>query len=339
MAEQISLTFLPVRDDIDPPATQLSAAVRIGDTLIVASDEGGALEVLTEGAQGWVQDERVCLHNLLSLPDGRDGEVDIEGLAVCENWLWVVGSHALKRRKLKGASGKAALTLLNPIHRDANRFLLARLPLKDSRPVQRDGDRRPAMIESGKRSSKLVSWLREDPMLAPFTDLPSKENGLDIEGIAVDGNRVWLGLRGPVLGGRAMVLQLDIRANKRNTLKARKVEGTRRFRKFFLPLQGLGLRDLQIDGQDLLLLTGPTMSTEGPSRIVRWHDALQQNQSTVVGGDALTRLHQFEDTSLDDKAEAICAWENDLLVLYDSPRDARLSNDNNTVLADYIVIS
>ena len=31
-----------------------------------------------------------------------------------------------------------------------------------------------------------------------------QENGLDIEGIAVEGDRVWLGLRGPVLGGHAV---------------------------------------------------------------------------------------------------------------------------------------
>lgn len=336
---------MPVGEDTDPPATQLSAAVRVGETLIVAGDEGGALEILAPRKHGWVQQERIFLHKLLSLPDGRDGEVDIEGLAVCGDWLWIVGSHALKRRKLKGKTGTAAVSDLSRIKRDANRFLLARIPLQRAesghvQPVARYGDRRPAMMESGKRSSMLVSRLREDPMLAPYIDLPSKENGLDIEGIAVDEDRVWLGLRGPVLGGYAIVLQLDIRANKRDTLKARKVDGTRRFRKYFLPLQALGLRDLQIDGRDLLLLTGTTMSTEGPSRIVRWHDALQQNRSAVIGGDALTRLHQFEDTSLDDKAEAICAWEgNDLLVLYDSPLEARLSNENNTVLADHLTIS
>ena len=40
--------------------------------------------------------------------------------------------------------------------------------------------------------------------------LPSKDNGLDIEGLAVLGNRVYLGLRGPVLRGRAIILELEL---------------------------------------------------------------------------------------------------------------------------------
>lgn len=40
-----------------------------------------------------------------------------------------------------------------------------------------------------------------DPHFAPYLAIPGKGNGFDIEGLAVDGQRLFLGLRGPVLLG------------------------------------------------------------------------------------------------------------------------------------------
>jgi hypothetical protein len=43
----------------------------------------------------------------------------------------------------------------------------------------------------------LSQFLAADPLIAPFLNIPSKENGLDIEGIAARAERVLVGLRGP----------------------------------------------------------------------------------------------------------------------------------------------
>ncbi|WP_457090403.1 DUF3616 domain-containing protein [Microvirga sp. P5_D2] len=40
----------------------------------------------------------------------------------------------------------------------------------------------------------------------PFLSIPSKENGFDVEGLAVREGRISPGLRGPVLRGHAVVL-------------------------------------------------------------------------------------------------------------------------------------
>lgn len=43
--------------------------------------------------------------------------------------------------------------------------------------------------------------------------IPSKDNGLDIEGLAVDGRRLLLGLRGPLLRGWSAPLEIAAEAS------------------------------------------------------------------------------------------------------------------------------
>src|SRR5512141_1438607 len=66
-----------------------------------------------------------------------------------------------------------------------------------------------AVITAG-RLDELATAISKDEHFAPFAEIPGKDNGLDIEGLAVTGNRVLLGLRGPVLRGWACVLELDV---------------------------------------------------------------------------------------------------------------------------------
>ena len=40
--------------------------------------------------------------------------------------------------------------------------------------------------------------------------IPGKDNGIDCEGLAVAGDRVFIGLRGPVLRGWAMIIELQV---------------------------------------------------------------------------------------------------------------------------------
>ena len=65
-----------------------------------------------------------------------------------------------------------------------------------------------ASLEKMNGHNQLIEALAEDEHLGPFLQmgLPSKDNGFDIEGLAVQGNQVFLGLRGPVLRGWAIIL-------------------------------------------------------------------------------------------------------------------------------------
>jgi hypothetical protein len=45
--------------------------------------------------------------------------------------------------------------------------------------------------------------------LHDFLPLPGKDNGFDVEGLAVFGARLFVGLWGPVLCGWAVILELN----------------------------------------------------------------------------------------------------------------------------------
>ena len=74
----------------------LSASVRVGDTLFVGADEACAIERLVIGPDGAGRHDRIQLAGLLDLAD-PEAEADIEGLAVED--VWIVGSHARTRPK------------------------------------------------------------------------------------------------------------------------------------------------------------------------------------------------------------------------------------------------
>lgn len=344
--ESIILEFDPKRRGKRSPARELSAAARAGDTLFVAGDEGGSVELLhpNDDRTVWAQSSRIALQDLVPLPEdpGRR-ETDIESLAVDGDTLWIAGSHTLVRKKPDGRSPKQDLRDLGKIELRPNRFVLAAVPLKKEGsalvPVRAVGDRHAAMVEVGKRSSMLLRWLGEDPMLKPFLDLPAKENGFDIEGLAVGAGHVWLGLRGPVIRGHAVVIQLALSANRRDRLKARKLEGTRRFRKFLLPIGGLGIRDMQFDGDDILLLTGPTMSAPGPSHLWRWKSPAKLDASCVIDERRLCQMLDLTDPRHDEAPEGLANWDaGRLLILHDCHGGPRLSHDDTRYRADLMRI-
>jgi len=66
-----------------------------------------------------------------------------------------------------------------------------------------------------------------------------------VEGLAVRGNRAFLGLRGPVLGGWAVVIEILLEDIAPGFIRLAAIDDDgRQYRKHFLDLRGLGLRDL-----------------------------------------------------------------------------------------------
>jgi hypothetical protein len=334
----------------------LSAVCASDENLWLACDEGTCLERLTRTAPDTYKGHRrFDLAALLDLPV-PDGEVDIEGLDVDGGYLWLVGSHSLKRNKPKdGASAADNIKRMAKIESDGNRYLLARIPLaKDSLGDfvlrRKHGALTAAQVAGDERSNELLEALRADPYLAPFapqevgsggkrkiSGMPSKENGLDIEGLAVSGSRVFVGLRGPVIRGWAIVLELEIRAGKKR-LKLNKIgPDGQRYRKHFLNLDGLGVRELATDGHDLLILAGPTLDLDGPVAVYRWENALNAGDETVIPRENLVKVlrvpHGLEEHRGRDHAEGILrlsppgAPTAQVLIVYDSPAHGRLDGD------------
>jgi len=57
----------------------------------------------------------------------------------------------------------------------------------------------------------LTEALRGDQHLGLFIVIPGKDNGFDIEGLAGAGKRLFIGLRGPVLRGWAVILEVELK--------------------------------------------------------------------------------------------------------------------------------
>lgn len=299
----------------------LSVVAQIGDTLWVANDETISLERLTLSEAGGTGEyvygnghARFSLNDYLRLPvpptsDPEDiEEADLEGLAYEDGYLWLVGSHSLKRKKPKaGDDPEKARKRLAKVEGDGNRYLLARIPIEESggtyvltKETNMEGKKRTAaQLHSDEQGNQLMEVLRKDEHLGPFLAIsqedkflaiPGKDNGFDIEGLAVADGHLFIGLRGPVLRGWAVILEVVLKEaqNDSTTLKLEPIgPGERLYRKHFLELGGLGVRELLVHGDDLLILAGPTMDIDGPVTVFRWPNGARPKGEALVSADDL----------------------------------------------------
>jgi Protein of unknown function (DUF3616) len=367
----VRLEFHPERDDLGKEKELrdgLSVALQIGATLWVTNDETISLERLSlvEGGDTGTyrygrQHQQFSLHDYLRLPvppppDPADlEEADVEGLAYDGRYLWLVGSHSLKRKKPKLQDGaEKAQQQLAQVSRDGNRYLLARIPI-----VERDGTytlakedsqngkkRTAAQLRGNDRGNDLTEALRGDEHLGSFLAIPGKDNGFDIEGLAVAGERLFLGLRGPVLRGWAVILEVELEEEhgQPSTLRLKAIgPDDRRYRKHFLHLGGLGIRDLCAQGADLLILAGPTMELDGPVTIFRWPGGTEPEGEQVVPAGELERVLDVPYGQGVDHAEGMTLFSPDggkarsLLVVYDSASESRQVGES-TVAADVFLL-
>lgn len=318
-----------------------SAGTRIGESLFLAADEHAAIDRLTRLADGgWGGHEQYKLDDLLTLAEA-DQEADIEGLSEDGGWLWVLGSHARTRHKAEKAKGERIdLNVLADLKDTRSRCLLARLPLANHsgvyEPVRIDGQRRAGMLPQDHQGNALAAALARDPLLAPFTRIPAKEGGIDVEGIAVSGSRIALGMRGPVIGGHGLIVEIGIKIADQGELTLAG-EPVRRL----VALEGLGVRDLKRHGNDLLILAGPTTALSGPCALYRWRNWVTDlpHDPTTVSLHRPERLLEIPFGRGSDHPEGLALWAlkdgtTGLMVIYDSPADSRIDVDAKTVVAD-----
>ena len=354
---------LPKREGYKPARDSLSAVAIRGGTMWLANDEGRGLDRLIRSEDGsYGNHELFGLVELLDMPVKGEGapELDIEGLDIDGSKLWLVGSHTWTRGNPKKAAKKRddprkALADVSP---NPNRQVLACLPLTthdgpDAVPRVGKGSRYPvadglARLRIGKKRGTLTKLLAKDELLGRFVDLPAKENGFDIEGLAAKGERLFLGLRGPVLRGYAMVLELEVRADGQGELELRPMgDGDELYRKHVLHLGGNGIRDLHRHGDDLLILAGPTAAISGSCYVWRWRGAFDTKQAAFLpepdagqdGEEPLRRILQLPVGDGGDHPEGMAllsegAAAMELLVVYDSPLAARKVGGNGAVRAD-----
>lgn len=336
----------------DVPGDLSAAALGSDGSLWLASDERGFIDRVTPtGPHTYGNHERFALANHVDILTDPDEEIDLEAIECVGEELWFVGSHSAKRKRPKKRTTESNLDRLATVQHDPTRFLLGHLAMKDGRPAGA-ARRLPVSSDSGLQAeSMLLDVLREDPHLAPFLApapdgrglaIPGKDNGLDIEGLAVLGDRVLLGLRGPVLRGHALILEFGVEPHGDSLLVPKALSTGRRFRKHLMQLDGLGIRELCRKGDDLLLLAGPTMALSGPNRVYRLvgglPDRTDEDTFTRQEPGRLERLFDIPFQEGCDHAEgmALHSWfdEHDsVLVVYDTPAPERRIGELS-VLAD-----
>jgi hypothetical protein len=356
--------LLEFKPNLDPAKNKkmrdgLSGVVQIGNTLWVTNDETITLERLTyQGADGngvhrFADHQQFPLSEYLQLPVPPTSdpenieEADVEGLYYRDGYLWMIGSHSLRRKKPKeDKSEKDNQKRLEKVISDGNRYLLARVPLVEEngiytlkRTTEFEGRKlTAARLRGNEDGNDLIEAVRQDKQLKPFLDIPGKDNGIDFEGVVVVGNRLFIGLRGPVLRGWAMIMELELEeeAHDPSTLMMKEIgsDGLP-YRKHFLHMGGLGIRDLTIDGEDILILAGPTMDLDGPVRVLRWPKGTQAKEEQMIFEEGLTPVLDVPFGHGCDHAEGMTFFAPDgkgaksLLVVYDSPSTERKVGTND----------
>lgn len=269
----------------------LSGVAQLGECLFVGSDEGPGFERLHRtGKKTYGQRDTFGLGEFFKNLHGEDkDEADVESIAIHKDWLWLVTSHARTRPKLRNDDvGTSDIEAFAKSTFHPRRYVLGCIPLRDAdgktpTPVDRDGERQAWCVPATGFGSAFTEALTQDAHLRRALAIPAKENGLDIEGIAVRNGHVVLGLRGPVLRGEAVLLDLDLSLDDRGVRPA----GGRAcitYRKRFLDLGGLGVRDLCRHKKCLFILAGPTMPLPAPYRVYVLPDYFE----TAGGPEVLT---------------------------------------------------
>ncbi len=329
---------------------ELSAIAFDGDgNLWAAPDEGAAVERLSPRKGGdYVASKPIPLTGALHLPKSTKTEIDIEGLDVHGDALWLTGSHTSTRQKAARKNGRLDPARLAAVSAKPDRYVVTRVPLQDGEvtgPV--------AHLPYTETGNSLMDALVEDPHFGPFLKffkakgnslpLASKENGFDIEGLAVRGKRIFLGLRGPVLRGWAALLEIqpdwddsEPKGDKaRSGLSLVPVGRKKRlYRKHFLKLDGMGLRDLTWQDDRLLLLAGPTMDITGRQSLWALDATVFAGEGDTItefDGKTLRSLFDLPEVIRADKAEGLAYYdglgEPGVMIAYDSPSGMRQPDD------------
>jgi Protein of unknown function (DUF3616) len=334
----------------------LSAVALTPDgSLWVGSDEFATLERLSPLAPYVFGDHRTYkVGDFVELANQED-EIDIEGMDYADAYLWLTGSHSTKRKKTRGKKPAKDIERIESVQRQHNRYLLARIPVLDgelwkscSHPDHPETKRCAASLQRTADANVLIEALRDDRHLGPFLSfpLPGKENGFDIEGLAVHGDRVFLGLRGPVLRGWAMLLEIAVTEPKAGVLTLQNIGPSGAlYKKHFVHLNGLGVRELCFQGEDLIILAGPTMDLEGAMRVFCLRHVLEHDGDSLVDqeSDDLTVLFDLPCTIGADHAEGLALFPylgqpEALLIVYDSPNPARKA-EPHAIFADVFRLS
>jgi hypothetical protein len=229
---------------------------------------------------------------------GKLLELDGEGVAYSEGTFYVIGSHGHPRDRDHK---------LDPV-KDRER-IDARIAAASQIARVKVGTDRSLSLQHPALSLRAV--IASVPELAASAGRRLEDNGLTIEGIAVKGDRLLAGFRGPTLPtGRAAILSVSLNGLLNNTGADPKL--------FKIPLgEGQGVRDIVPYKDHFLVLGGPTADGSGRYTIDWWDGASDDGVRELL---ALTNVAGAGNTR---KAEALLPLDGDdtkvrVLILFDN---------------------
>ncbi|MDN5211894.1 DUF3616 domain-containing protein [Fulvivirgaceae bacterium BMA12] len=218
-----------------------------GNWVVIGSDEGSHLQVLRRNKLGF-QVKEPPVH-LMDFGNAKDKEVDIEAITHDgHGTFYVLGSHSAKRKKVtEDRSYRNNRKRIQVVKQEKSRSNLFRLKFDFS-----------SMSIEDTTSTDLDIIFEQDNILKLFNNIPSKENGIDLEGIAYREEQLFLGFRGPVLRENFV----PVIVTTFNNIKDYEMR--------FVDLNGRGIRDLVAVSNGFLIVAGPVSKGDGRFYLHFW---------------------------------------------------------------------
>lgn len=200
-----------------------------------------------------VSDETVELKDRVFMLPKRDlggeklKEADAEGVAYSDGFFYLTGSHGRNKAGEKQSS----------------RYFVYRVPVK---AISGGGDvgNENEVSSAVERSGGIADLLDRNTALAKANGLAPEQGGTNIEGIAVLSQSIYVGFRGPLEGGAAIIgetnLSAAIGSGGKSSLTLHSVKLG----------NGQGVRDLVALGHKLLVLSGPQDRQGGKAAVFEW---------------------------------------------------------------------
>ena len=346
-AHRCLLTFDESFPNLEDLRSEISSSLATENDLWLSYDEDAGIERLTKTEDGYAKHKHYELFDFFDLPS-ESSEADMEALAYQEPYLWFCGSMSLKRNSPdKNESTERQLEQLSEIALDENRFSLGCIPcIKNGEHYEllkeaeyKGKTIKPLMLRGGTKSTELHNALMRDEHLENFMRIPCKDNGFDIEGLAVFEDRVFIGLRGPVLNGYAIILEIGCKEFDDEMVLKRRDGEDKLYRKHFVDLSGMGIRELNITKNgDLYLLAGPTMDLDGTISIYKIPGGLPDEFGSVVHSpERLFDVARGSELAHgEDKAEGMAFLpDGKVLITFDTPVSDRMDGKNGVFMDCY----
>ncbi len=255
LAPLVRLEFIPRLSDADEADNISGAACAIANegrySCLMVGDEVRYARLFALSKDGLTSGKEVFLlpkRNTDSQEGEKYNETDAEGIAFSSGAYYLVGSHGLNK------SGK----------RQPSRYFLYRMKIDESTGLVSDLGSENVASTQIERTGNLGAIIAKTPQLARYTELIPDRQGINIEGIAIKDGQLYVGFRGPLLGGGATIASIKLDAVFENSSAELNI---------LPPISigdGQGVRDLaSVDG-GLLILTGPQRDQTGAADVCFW---------------------------------------------------------------------